>query len=121
MPRSARSCRIADNPRAALELFGSVERVSELLRDVSDEQWQSWIDAVHRELMAHDARGLDRLLSGYGGMGSFNDLVIHPVNGHSAGDADVDAINSELARLRSEMYEDGWALQRDLGSASDRP
>jgi hypothetical protein len=68
--------------------------------------------AVLSELAAHDAHGLDRLLSAYGGMGSFNDLVITPLNGHNVSAGDVDRVNRELSRLRSEMYDDAAALRR---------
>jgi uncharacterized protein DUF6966 len=39
-------------------------------------------------------------------MGSFNDLVIHPLNGHSVAAQEVGPVNEELDRLRSVMYED---------------
>ena len=74
--------------------------------------------AVHAELLSHDAHGLKRLLSAYGGMGSFNDLVIHPVNGHCVAKDEVDRVNHSLAELRSGMYADAKALNDDFQRAS---
>jgi hypothetical protein len=98
-------------------LLRNVERTCELLIDSGDRQWVPWFDAVHRQLMAHDAHGLDRLLSGFGGMGSFNDLVIHPLNGHSVADQEVGPVNDELDRLRSVMYEDTRTLLHYINHA----
>lgn len=91
-------------------LLGNVARTGELLTRTGEARWASWAAVVHRELTAHDAHGLKRLLGAYGGMGSLNDLVMHPMNGHSVIDADVDAVNDELTRLRSAMYGDARAL-----------
>ena len=32
-------------------------------------------------------------------MGSLNDLVIHPLNGHKVSDSEADAVNQRLASL----------------------
>jgi hypothetical protein len=98
-------------------LLRNVERTCELLIDSGDRQWEPWLDAAHRELMAHDAHGLNRLLSGFGGMDSFNDLVIHPLNGHSVAYQEVDPVNDELDQLRSVMYEDARTLLHYINRA----
>lgn len=57
------------------------------------------------------------MLSAFGGMGSLNDLVIHPRNGHAIEDDEISAVNEELGRLTSAVYSEASALRREL----DRP
>lgn len=68
-------------------------------------------------MSTHDAHGLRRLLGGYGGMGGFNDLVIHPLNGHAVREADVGRVNTLLDTLRSALHADATALLSDLESS----
>jgi hypothetical protein len=44
-------------------------------------------------------------------MGSFNDGVIHPINGHKVPDGRIGSVNERLGELRSVI----WAEARDLG------
>jgi hypothetical protein len=87
-----------------------------MLISLGEHNWGDWMDAVHRELAADDAHGLTRLVDAYAGMGSFNDLVIHPVNGHRVEAERVNSVNIKLASLRSRMYEDASTLLHDLNS-----
>ena len=95
-------------------LLVNVERACDVLAGVGESRWADWMDAVFRELLAHDAHGLDRLLAAFGGMGSLNDLVITAMNGHRVEAADVGVVNQELDALRSNMYADALALRRAL-------
>ena len=92
----------------------NVERACDLLAGAGESRWADWMDPVLRELLAHDAHGLDRLLAAFGGMGSLNDLVITPVNGHQVEVAELAVVNQELDALRSDMYADALALRRAL-------
>lgn len=47
----------------------------------------------------------------YGGMGSFNDLVICPQNGHPVRETDVRAINHTLRKLAGQVYDLSWLYQ----------
>jgi hypothetical protein len=47
-------------------------------------------------------------------MGSFNDLVLHPTNGHDLGESEIDVSNERLARLRSSIYRTAHELRREL-------
>ncbi len=40
----------------------------------------------------------------FGGMGSFNDLVLHPMNGHPVETNDVAEVNASLSDPRSTVY-----------------
>ena len=45
-----------------------------------------------------------KILSWYGGMGSFNDLLISNHNGHAIKQRDEDVVNEELSDLRNKIY-----------------
>ena len=38
-------------------------------------------------------------------MGSLNDVVIHPANGHAIDVAEIDAVNRKLSEIRLQIYE----------------
>jgi len=52
-----------------------------------------------------------RVRSVYGGMGSFRDLVIHPLNGHPVQENDVNAVNQTLDGLAGRIYDLSFAYQ----------
>jgi hypothetical protein len=98
-------------------LLDGVARTREILIRFGERHWASWTDAVYRDLAAHDAHGFSRLLAAYGGMGSLTDLMIHPANGRSVSEGDIERINDALDQLRSAMYDDASALLRDFERA----
>ena len=51
-----------------------------------------------------DFRGVEIVKGSFGGMGSFNDLIIHPMNKHSIKESEVESINKDLNYLRSKIY-----------------
>ncbi len=95
-------------------LVDAVAETRELLVALGEDHWGNWMDAVDRELRAHDAHGLTRLVRALGGMGSFNDLVIHPINGHHIEAEGVSEANDKLRTLQSRMYQGACALLHDL-------
>jgi hypothetical protein len=48
-------------------------------------------------------------------MGSFNDLIVHPINGHNAAVGDVDEVNGGLDALRGTIGRRTRDLIRELG------
>ncbi|MBU0492706.1 MAG: hypothetical protein KKA73_15120 [Chloroflexi bacterium] len=50
----------------------------------------------------------------YGGMGSFNDLVICPQNGQPVAKKDVNAVNRTLRKLASKVYALSWLYQSEV-------
>ena len=56
---------------------------------------------------------LDEILSWYGGMGSFNDLMISGYNNHLVNEKDEETINNELDRIRNQIYQEVVRLKRD--------
>jgi len=57
------------------QLASELGELRELLRE-RDRFWFTWMDRAVAEIKQADTHGLDRLLAAYGGMGSFNDLVL---------------------------------------------
>lgn len=90
-------------------------RIHTLLDTVGEAHWKTWVERDLRLIECLDAYGLDHFLSAFGGMGSINDLVIHPMNGHRVNAESVDAVNQELGQLLG----DANALARKL-RADDR-
>ena len=102
---------------AADEPKGDVSRLMDLLDDTiklleryGETHWAQRLTTCRREMLAHDAHGLSRLLAAYGGMGSFGDVLIAEANGHPIRRFDEDAVNQLLDARRSEI----WRLARDL-------
>ncbi|WP_368497714.1 hypothetical protein [Herbiconiux sp. A18JL235] len=84
------------------ELQESLRDLSVLLRAVGETPWADrCAQAAERVAAGGDPAEVRRL---FGGMGSLNDLVIHPVNGHAVADGQVDRINRALAGLRERIY-----------------
>jgi len=95
-------------------LVATVVEIRALLDDAGVGHWSRWMARVQAELAAHDAEGFRRLLGAYGGMGSINDLVLTPANGHRVTTQQVPTINHRLRQLVAAAYEDATALLRDL-------
>ncbi|MFL6156093.1 MAG: DUF6966 domain-containing protein, partial [Marmoricola sp.] len=63
------------------------------------------------ELATYDAAAFDHVLGAFGGMGSFNDLLILGYNGHTVEPREETAINHRLSDLRTSIWEDATALR----------
>ena len=87
-------------------LLSTLDETAALLRDNGGGHWAVWALTARSEILAGDALGLQRVLGTYGGMGSFNDLVLN-APGH---------VNDRLSQLRTLLHDDALALKRDLGS-----
>jgi len=96
------------------ELLPILAEMLLILERVGEEHWRVWVLERRAEIESWDEQGVRRLLGGYGGMGSFNDIVIHPLNGHSLALDEVAATNDRFDRLRSEAYRHAQELIRTL-------
>jgi hypothetical protein len=85
-------------------LIETLTELSSLLRQHDEQHWASWIDSDLRRIGSGDLNGVTHLLSAYGGMGSFNDLVLHPANGHRVDTASIVRVNDALSLLRSRAW-----------------
>lgn len=65
------------------ELIEVLDQLTSLLESVGEKHWRKWVSQASRRLSNSDYSGIEYLLSAYGGMGSFNDLVICQKKSHS--------------------------------------
>lgn len=101
------------DPRIGL-LCVDLDKLVDLLRGANENRWADWFDKDLALVRKRDANGLTHLLSAYGGMGSFNDLLLDQRNGHTVTDASKGFVNDRLARLRSSVFSLAEGLRRDL-------
>jgi hypothetical protein len=89
-----------DHGATERDLATALKDTLALLDSVAETLWAS---KIRRALEG----SLDptQILSWYGGMGSFNDLVVAKVNGHELPRAHESVANARLAELRTEVYE----------------
>jgi hypothetical protein len=81
------------------------ELIATLNKD-GETHWRDWMATSLAALEANDQRGVQHLKGAYGGMGSFNDLVIGQRMGEDglAWTADATSINDQLDALRTRAY-----------------
>ncbi len=89
------------------ELIGTLNQLAELLESDGDRHWSSWVRRAQARLEKSDHSGVEYLLSAYGGMGSFNDLILGQSygNGQSAWKNGHIELNERLDKLRSRAWE----------------
>jgi len=95
-----------------LELL--LDELVALLQNVNESHWLAWAERCKDELGSRDRAAFDELLGAYGGMGSFNDLVLMKANRHAVAVADEGAVSERLWDLRTSIWEDATALRRSL-------
>jgi hypothetical protein len=94
------------------QLLKTLSEAESVLSCHGEEHWASWLRRDASLIQAGDGLGLEHLLSAFGGMGSFNDLILHPVNGHRIRDEETRPVNDRLGKLRSEIFELAEELRR---------
>jgi hypothetical protein len=77
--------------------------LAEILRLLDNVSEKVWSVRIRRALGAEIDAG--EVLTWFGGMGSFNDLVLSAVNGHVLRTDDAKRLNDELDALRRELFE----------------
>lgn len=101
------------DPRIGL-LCVDLERLVDLLSGANAEHWADWFNKDLERIRKRDATGLTHLLSAYGGMGSFNDLLLDQRNGHTVTDGSKAFMNDQLAQLRSSVFRLADGLRREI-------
>jgi hypothetical protein len=78
----------------------------EILSADQESHWRDWMSVSLAALEENDLRGVEHLRSAYGGMGSFNDLVIgqRMQGGEFSWTPDAGPANDRLSALRTEAY-----------------
>jgi len=57
-------------------LIAELEELIDLLESDNEKHWQEWMRSARDSLLKSDFTGVEKILSSYGGMGSFNDLIL---------------------------------------------
>jgi hypothetical protein len=91
-----------DERELAKALGKALEDTLALLDSVGEPFWAS---KVRGALGSIDSIDPDEILSWYGGMGSFNDLLIATINGHRLKRGQESVTNARLEELRNQVYE----------------
>jgi hypothetical protein len=95
---------VDDLEPARAEFLEAADALAKLLQDYGEQHWAAWVTRDQQRIQQGDASGIRHLLRAYGGMGSLNDVVIHPLNGHHIAAEDIDTVNARLTQLRSRTY-----------------
>jgi hypothetical protein len=95
-----------------VELVTVLNEMVALLRNHGEVWWANWLDNDNRRIVAGDFHGITHLLSAFGGMGSLNDLVLDPINGHDIEESDVPAVNQRFQTLKARCYVLADAIKR---------
>lgn len=84
-----------------------------LLRSVGEAFWADKIQVVLKKGGSNiDLYLLEEILSWYGGMGSFNDLMISGCNNHLVKGKSEEKLNDDLNRIRNQIYQEAVRLKR---------
>jgi hypothetical protein len=87
------------------ELISFLDVTAQRLRTYGEDYWAEWLEDDAQLLRSEDFRGIEHLLSAYGGMGSFNDVYLCPTNGNKIAESEVKAADEWLDAQRSKMYD----------------
>jgi hypothetical protein len=87
------------------KLASLLESAASLLRSHDEAHWASWLEKDAALLKASDFGGVEHFLGAFRGMGSINDLVLHPMNGHRLMESEIAPANERLQALLSEARE----------------
>jgi hypothetical protein len=84
-----------------------IEKVDELIRLMEKHNEKYWSEYFRKAIgMVKDRnfRGIELILKSFGGMGSFNDLVITRINGHTIQERDEEMVNEKMKELKENIY-----------------
>lgn len=105
------SC-MTEDPRT--DLIQALDEAIGILSAAGEQWWRDWLERDRERVTHGDAHGLEHLLAAFGGMGSFNDLVLSPVNQHAGTDLELWAMGDRLHELRDRIWTGCRSLQHEL-------
>ena len=97
------------------QLIAILDQLIAILDADGESHWRKWMASSRSRLLNSDYSGIDHLLGAYGGMGSFNDLVIGQsmVNGQFRWKDGAREANDTLDSLRTEAYQVADFIKRN--------
>lgn len=98
-----------------IELIAILEELEDVLQAQEDVLWKGWVTNSRSRLMASDYSGIEKLLSAYGGMGSFNDLVVgyYQKDGITHQRKGYGEANQVLSKLRNKAWKLATEIKRE--------
>lgn len=93
------------------QLARLIHDAATLLDRYDREHWATWLRDDLARIRAGDAHGVSHLLRAYGGMGSINDIMIHPANGDDVSIREGQLITDQLHGWLSEIWTIASALR----------
>lgn len=89
------------------KLIDLLDKIIVLLKQDDERHWSAWLESSKTRLINSDYSGVEHFLSAYGGMGSFNDLVIGQtmIDGEFQWKESATKNNDKLSRLRTSAYD----------------
>ena len=94
------------------ELLGVLDELIQLLESDGEEHWSTWMRQACDWLSNSDYAGIEKILSAYGGMGSFNDLVI--CQSHIDGQFEWKEGHGEKNNRLDELRSKAWDLANQI-------
>lgn len=82
-----------------------LEAAQALLSSHGETRWSAWLAQDAKRVRDLDLYGIEHFLSAFGTMGSINDLVLHPMNGHRIREDEVDRANTLYRELLWEAHD----------------
>jgi len=80
-------------------LIQKLETLTGYLEQCNVSPWSNYFRISLQMIKNHDSEGINKILSCYGGMGSFNDLYISKSNGHNIIEKDENKVSLFLTGL----------------------
>ena len=95
-------------------MLSGLEELADLLRAAGEEGWAERLGQVRAGIDGEQPAALQELVDMIGrpGDNGLNDLVIHPLRGHTVEEDDLDEINQRLGLLTTTSFRLARGLQR---------
>ena len=94
------------------KLYQTLRQLESILRKHNRSNWAQWLAKDASCIERDDFYGVEHFLSAFGGMGSLNDIVFHPLNGDKLTEAESKRVNEEFSELKSQAYDLANTLKR---------
>jgi Domain of unknown function (DUF6966) len=99
----------------AKQLIEILDQIVAVLDADGERHWRKWMASARSRLANSDYSGIEHLLGAYGGMGSFNDLIIGQsiVKGEFHWKDGAREANDKLDALRTQAYQIADFIKRN--------
>jgi hypothetical protein len=94
-------------------LIADLDEAIDLLQAAGETHWLKWLRNSRDQIALGDPHGLDHLLGAFGGMGSFNDLVLRQPNAAGTPD-ELQRADDRLWDLRESIWRKSSELRHRL-------